>query len=229
MNAPDRTWILQEEDRIKSLIKKYQRNNCKAKLKNNDDNPRTQSSLRRSRVEFLLRWRENSLTRWQVLMTYLVSLESFCRQCLFFLSPPPILQLLLQLRVTILLKHPQILVSGGGSSSRRKLAWSGKKSTDFGGILSKQIRSRLCKCFLAAAGFLPCEKNFGYRFQIMHRCKCFCSDLRSRALVQMFQSRFYNSWDFYGLSGRGLLFVNGQTRCFLFQQLWRSTILRNLH
>jgi hypothetical protein len=63
----------------------------------------------------------------------------------------------------------------------------------------------LCKCFLAAAGFLPCEKNFGYRFQIMHRCKCFCSDLRSSALVQMFQSRFYNSWDFYGLCGRGLL------------------------
>jgi hypothetical protein len=55
MNAPDRTWILQEEDRIKSLMKKFQRNNRKAKLKNNNDNPRTQSSLRRSRVEFLLR------------------------------------------------------------------------------------------------------------------------------------------------------------------------------
>jgi hypothetical protein len=52
MNAPDRTWILQEEDRIKSLMKKYQRNNCKEKLKNNNDNQRTQSSLRRSRVEF---------------------------------------------------------------------------------------------------------------------------------------------------------------------------------
>jgi hypothetical protein len=52
MNAPDRTWILQEEDRIKSLMKKYQRNNCKEKLNNNDDNQRTQSSLRRSRVEF---------------------------------------------------------------------------------------------------------------------------------------------------------------------------------
>jgi hypothetical protein len=53
-------------------------------------------------------------------MTYLVSLESFCRHSLFFLSPPPILQVLLQLRVTMLLKHPQILLSGGGSSSRRK-------------------------------------------------------------------------------------------------------------
>jgi hypothetical protein len=52
MNAPDRTWILQEEDRIKSLMKKYQRNNCKEKLKNNNDNQRTQSSRRRSRVEF---------------------------------------------------------------------------------------------------------------------------------------------------------------------------------
>jgi hypothetical protein len=52
MNAPDRTWILQEEDRIKSLMKKYQRNNCKEKLKNNNDNQRTQSSLRRSRLEF---------------------------------------------------------------------------------------------------------------------------------------------------------------------------------
>jgi hypothetical protein len=136
-----------------------------------------------------------------------------------------------QLRVTILLKHPQILLSSGGSSRRRKLTWSGKNSTVFGGILSKQIRSRLRKCFLAATGFLPCAKNFGYRFlQIMHWWKCFCSDLRSSALVQMFQSRFYSSWDFfYGLSSRGLLLVNGQTRCFLFQQLWRSTILRNLH
>jgi hypothetical protein len=158
-------------------------------------------------------------------------LESFCRHSLFFLSPPRILQVLPQLRVTILLKHPQILLSGGGNSSRRKLAWSGKKSTAFGGILSKQIRSRLRKCFLAATGFLPCEKNFGYRFlQVVHWCKCFCSDLRSSALVQMFQSRFYSSWDFfYGLSSRGLLLVNGQTRCFLFQQLWRSTIPRNLH
>ncbi|CAM6027346.1 unnamed protein product [Sphagnum balticum] len=33
-------------------MKKYQRNNCKEKLKNNNDNQRTQSSLRRSRVEF---------------------------------------------------------------------------------------------------------------------------------------------------------------------------------
>jgi hypothetical protein len=52
INAPDRTWILQEEERIKSLMKKYQRNNYKEKLKNNNDNQRTQSSLRRSRVEF---------------------------------------------------------------------------------------------------------------------------------------------------------------------------------
>jgi hypothetical protein len=52
MNAPDRTWILQEEDRIKSLMKKYQRNNYKEKLNDDDDNQRTQSSLRRRLVEF---------------------------------------------------------------------------------------------------------------------------------------------------------------------------------
>jgi hypothetical protein len=117
MNAPDRTWILQEEDRIKSLMKKYQRNNCKEKLNNNDDNQRTQSSLRRSRVEFFSD-EEKQFAEMTFLMTYL---ESCYRHSLFFLSPP-FLRVRLQLRVTTFLKHSQILLSGGGSSSTRKLA-----------------------------------------------------------------------------------------------------------
>jgi hypothetical protein len=64
----------------------------------------------------------------------------------------------------------------------------------------------------------------------MHWCKCFCSDLGSSALVQMFQSRFYSSWDFfYGLSSRGLLLVNGQTRCFCFPTALKINNPKNLH
>jgi hypothetical protein len=75
----------------------------------------------------------------------------------------------------------------------------------------------LRKCFLAAAGFLPCERNL--RLQISDHALVEMLLLRSQisdcALVQMFQNRFYSSWDFYGLGGRGLHLVNRQTRCFL--------------